>query len=80
MQRRKTNLQAQSRLTYSVPELAELLGVGRSGVYSALRRGILPARRFGRRFVISRAAVDDWLRLQPAEVKDNILDGFNRHP
>lgn len=47
---------------HSVEELASYLGISRQGAYSALRRGEIPHIRLGRRFVIPRAAVDEWLR------------------
>lgn len=36
------------RATITVPEAAELIGVGRSAAYEAARRGQLPTRRVGR--------------------------------
>lgn len=44
------------RLTLTVPEAAELLGVSRSVAYEAARTGELPGVvRLGRRIVVSRA-------------------------
>lgn len=37
------------RLTLSVEEVAQLLGLSRSAVYEAIARGDIPALRFGRR-------------------------------
>lgn len=54
---RKTRLPA----TYTPGELAVVLGISRNGVYSALRTGTIPNVRIGRRFVIPRAAVQEWL-------------------
>jgi excisionase family DNA binding protein len=45
-----------------VEELTEYLGIGRQAAYQALRRGQVPCLRLGRRFIIPRAAVDEWLR------------------
>ena len=46
------------RLTFSVEEVAQLLGLSRSAVYEAIARGDIPALRFGRRIVIARDALD----------------------
>ena len=50
-----------TRLTYTVPEAAELLGISRSSAYECVKRGELPAIVLGRRIVITRAALDDLL-------------------
>ena len=49
------------RLTFSVEEVAQLLGLSRSAVYEAIARGDIPALRFGRRIVIARHALDQLL-------------------
>jgi len=56
----------QLRLTLTADEVAEILGIGRSAVYESIRRGDLPALRFGRRIVVPRAAL---LRLLGEEDK-----------
>ena len=43
------------RLTLTVPEAAELLGVGRGTCYEAVRRGDIPSVRVSNRIVIPRA-------------------------
>jgi excisionase family DNA binding protein len=43
------------RLTYSIDEVALLLGISRSAAYECVRRGEIPVKRFGRRIVVSRA-------------------------
>lgn len=50
-----------TRLTYTVPEAAELLGISRSSAYECVKRGELPAIVLGRRIVITRAALDELL-------------------
>lgn len=47
--------------TFTVREVAALLGVGPSTVYQMLRSGELPARRAGDRWIISRRRVLAWL-------------------
>ena len=46
------------RLTVSVPEAARLLGVSRMTAYSAIREGVIPSLRIGRRVLVPRAALD----------------------
>jgi len=50
------------RATYTPDELAEVLGVGRKTVYDGLRNGKIPAFRLGKKYVIARTAVAEWLR------------------
>lgn len=45
------------RLTYTVSEVAELLGISRSTAYDCIRRGEIPALVLGRRIVVSRTAL-----------------------
>src|SRR5262249_11892645 len=52
--------------TYTVDEVAKILGIGRATAYAALRKGIVPAFRIGRRFVVPKAAIEAWLRNAPA--------------
>ncbi|WP_370326471.1 helix-turn-helix domain-containing protein [Euzebya sp.] len=40
------------RATITVPEAAELLGVGRNSAYDAARAGDIPTLRIGRRLVV----------------------------
>jgi len=50
------------RLTYSIQEAADLLGIGRSLAYELAQEGTLPGvRRLGRRYVVSKQALDAWL-------------------
>jgi excisionase family DNA binding protein len=44
-------------LTFSVDEVAHLLGLSRSATYDAIARGEIPALRFGRRIVVARRAL-----------------------
>ncbi len=47
-----------ARLTYSVPEAAEKLGIGRSAAYEAARTGQLPTIKIGKRILVPRAALE----------------------
>lgn len=55
------------RATITVEEAAELLGLGRSAAYEAVRRGDLPARRLGRRILIPVPALLAWLGATPTD-------------
>lgn len=46
------------RDAFSVPEAAEILGIGKSLAYEAVNNKELPSIRFGRRFVIPRLALE----------------------
>ena len=46
------------RLTFTVTEVAELLGISRTSAYECVRRGEIPSLTLGRRVVISRVALD----------------------
>jgi excisionase family DNA binding protein len=45
------------------PDVAGLLGIGRSAVYAAAERGEIPTLRFGRRLVVPTAALRQMLGL-----------------
>lgn len=45
------------RLTYSVEEAADLLGISRAFAYEAVNRGEIPHLRMGRRILIPRSAL-----------------------
>ncbi|KZM68086.1 helix-turn-helix domain-containing protein [Nocardia terpenica] len=47
--------------TYTVEEVAELLGLSRGNAYRAVRAGEIPAKRIGRRWVVPRSAFHAWL-------------------
>ena len=46
------------KLTYTVTEAAELLGISRTSAYDCVRRGELPALALGRRIVIPRTELE----------------------
>lgn len=47
--------------TFTVPELAAHLKLSVGTTYEYLRRGAIPARRVGRRWIISRRRIARWL-------------------
>ena len=56
------------RLTYTVPEVAELLGISRSSAYEYVRRGEIPALVLGRRVLIAKATIDALLSVAAREL------------
>ncbi len=56
-------LQQPANGTYpSVDALADELGISRKSTYDGLRRGDIPSIRLGKRFILPRAAIQEWLR------------------
>ena len=49
------------RLCITVPEAAEMLRISRNFAYELVRQGKLPSIRFGKRILISRAALEKML-------------------
>ena len=58
----------QERLTLTVEEAGELLGISRSLAYEMARTGGLPTLRFGKRIVVPRKAIESMLACSPPEV------------
>jgi len=54
-------VQGEKRLTFTVVEAATLLGIGRNSAYEAIKAGILPSVQIGRRILIPRAALEQFL-------------------
>lgn len=48
-------------LTYTVDEVAQLLGLSRGAAYERVRDGSIPAQRMGRRWLIPRRRFHAWL-------------------
>ncbi len=49
-----SKLNEPNRATLTVDETATILGISRTTAYESVRRGEIPARRFGRRVVVLR--------------------------
>ena len=62
--------------TLTANELAAMLGVDRTTVYDAARRGEIPSVRVGRRFLFPREAIEAWLSGRASA--RGILDGPGR--
>ena len=54
------------RLAYTVKQATTALGIGRTLIYAEIRDGRLHARKIGRRTVILREDLRNWLEAQPA--------------
>lgn len=54
-------MQTNERLTYSVREAAQLLGLSRNSVYQAIMKGEIPHMKVGKRLLIPRAQLDRML-------------------
>ena len=54
-----------SRQTVTVPEAANILGIGRSGAYEAVRHGQIPALKIGHRILVPIAALERMLEVTP---------------
>jgi excisionase family DNA binding protein len=52
------------RLTYTVGEAAQLLGISRNSAYEAARRGEIPTIRVGRRILVPRNRLEELLACQ----------------
>ena len=51
-----------AKITLTVTEAANMLGISLPKMYEVVRMGRIPSIRVGRRIVISRQAVLDWLK------------------
>jgi len=50
-------MQTSERLTYSIKETAQVLGLSRNSVYQGCLRGEIPSIRIGKRILIPKAAL-----------------------
>ena len=46
------------KMTYTVEEVAKLLGIGRNQAYEGVARNEIPSIRIGRRLLVPRAALE----------------------
>ena len=65
-------MKQENKLTYSVTEIAELLGIGRSKAYELVRSGTIPSLRLGRRIVIPKLALSRFL--EEGALKNSVED------
>jgi excisionase family DNA binding protein len=67
-----------TRVTYTVAEVAHLLGLSRASTYALIRAGDIPARRMGSRWIIPRRRFHAWL--DGADQADNPADRTHHRP
>lgn len=53
------------KLAYTIEQVVNITGVGRSTVYNAIKSGQLEARKHGRRTWITSAALNKWIESMP---------------
>ena len=51
-------------LTYTIPETAKLLGINTLAVYTLAKREDFPSVKIGKRIVVPKAALANWLERQ----------------
>ena len=56
------------RAVYTVPEVAEALGISRGSAYARVRAGEIPAIRLGGRWVIPKRRFHTWLDTTEGEL------------
>jgi excisionase family DNA binding protein len=61
---------AKDKLAFTVNETSVRTGLGRDGVYEAIREGKLLARKYGRRTLILQSDLDRFLATLPALTLD----------
>ncbi|HUC25795.1 MAG TPA: helix-turn-helix domain-containing protein [Streptosporangiaceae bacterium] len=61
LESRDTSVPSGGRLAYSVPEVAQVLGLSRDVIYDEIRSGRLESLKVGRRRIITRKQVDEFL-------------------
>lgn len=51
------------KMVYTTKDLQIALGIGRETAYSLMRSKAFPSMRIGSRYVVSREALNDWLKI-----------------
>jgi hypothetical protein len=59
------NTQASNKIAYSISEVVQGTGLGRTFVYESIRRGDLKVRKAGRRTIILPPDLEAWLSALP---------------
>ena len=54
-----------SRLAYTVDEACEIACAGRTSIYEAINTGVLKARKRGRKTLILRSDLEQWIESLP---------------
>jgi len=66
--RSEPKLCREPQAAFTIDEVRHVLGIGRNGVYQAIRDGHLRAVKWGKRTLILRADLDNFLKSLPAMV------------
>lgn len=62
------------KLTLSVPEMGEMLGISRPKAYEIIKKEGFPVIRITeKRLIIPKAALEKWLNEQPFGITESIL-------
>ena len=59
--RNGTKIVSPDRRTYTVEEVAEILGIGRTSAYSLVKEGHFKIVRIGNAIRVSKKSFDEWL-------------------
>ena len=54
-----------TKIAYSAPEVAQLLGISKSAAYNLMHREDFPSFRIGRRWLIQESCLNEWVEKQP---------------
>ncbi|WP_078096973.1 helix-turn-helix domain-containing protein [Agathobaculum desmolans] len=54
-----------TKIAYSAPEVAKLLGISKSAAYNLMHREDFPSFRIGRRWLIQESCLNAWIEKQP---------------
>ncbi len=60
---------ADAKRTYTLQEVAEMLGIGRNNAYRAAQAGEIPTIRIGRRLLVPKAALEKMLAIEASVTK-----------
>lgn len=63
-------MQEVARITYTAPELAKALGVSRAGAYNLMNCESFPSFRIGRKPVVRKEALEEWIKEQEGLKKE----------
>jgi excisionase family DNA binding protein len=51
------------KATYTIKEVSEILGIGRSLAYEMAHSNQIPVKKLGKRFVVPKAALEEFLKI-----------------
>jgi excisionase family DNA binding protein len=68
---RKYPIPPPGRISLSVPETCAITGIGMTKLRAVIHAGLLPSRRLGKKIIIRRADVDEFLQKLPSGMDKN---------